>query len=554
MLLHLSISNYALIDKLEINFRDGLTIITGETGAGKSILLGALSLILGKRADSLVLNDKSEKCVVEGTFHIKDYGLKNFFSLHELDYEDDTVIRREISQNGKSRSFINDTPVTLDLLKDLGEQLIDIHSQHKTLTLQDAKFQLAYIDSYTQHDDIIHQFQDEFNKYNQFKSELALLLEKEKQSKADEDYYRFQFEELNTANLKEDNEQEELENELSLLTHAEEIKSNLANVLAVLNAGEQNMTGGLKELSITLSKIASLHPAMEELSKRLESCCIELKDIAQEIDFAEQKIVFNSLRLEEVNERLNIIYHLQKKHRVQTINELRKIKEDISIKLGFINNLDNQINDLQKSCITSENKLKEISTILTKNRKKAIAKIEKGVLDVLKNLAIPNAEFQIAHSLLDEYNNWGNDKVVFLFNANKGGALNEIAKVASGGELARLMLSIKSLISEKKLLPTIIFDEIDQGVSGEIADKVGNIMKKMSETMQVVTITHLPQIASKGNAHLMVYKEINQNTTFTRIKNLNQEERVEEIAKMLSGNELSKAAVENAKVLLKNKN
>jgi len=345
-----------------------------------------------------------------------------------------------------------------------------------------------------------------------------------------------------------------LENELSLLTHAEEIKSNLANVLAVLNAGEQNMTGGLKELSITLSKIASLHPAMEELSKRLESCCIELKDIAQEIDFAEQKIVFNSLRLEEVNERLNIIYHLQKKHRVQTINELRKIKEDISIKLGFINNLDNQINDLQKSCITSENKLKEISTILTKNRKKAIAKIEKGVLDVLKNLAIPNAEFQIAHSLLDEYNNWGNDKVVFLFNANKGGALNEIAKVASGGELARLMLSIKSLISEKKLLPTIIFDEIDQGVSGEIADKVGNIMKKMSETMQVVTITHLPQIASKGNAHLMVYKEINQNTTFTRIKNLNQEERVEEIAKMLSGNELSKAAVENAKVLLKNKN
>ncbi|HOT88967.1 MAG TPA: DNA repair protein RecN, partial [Bacteroidales bacterium] len=416
------------------------------------------------------------------------------------------------------------------------------------------KFQLAYIDSYTQHEDIIHQFQDEFNKYNQFKSELALLLEKEKQSKADEDYYRFQFEELNTANLNEDNEQEELENELSLLTHAEEIKSNLANVLAVLNSGEQNMTSGLKELSITLSKIAALHPAMDDLSKRLESCCIELKDIAQEIDFAEQKIVFNSLRLEEVNERLNIIYHLQKKHRVQTINELRKIKEDISIKLGFINNLDNQINDLQKSCITSENKLKEISTILTKNRKKAIAKIEKGVLDVLKNLAIPNAEFQIAHSLLDEYNNWGNDKVVFLFNANKGGALNEIAKVASGGELARLMLSIKSLISEKKLLPTIIFDEIDQGVSGEIADKVGNIMKKMSETMQVITITHLPQIASKGNAHLMVYKEINQNTTFTRIKNLNQEERVEEIAKMLSGNELSKAAVENAKVLLKNKN
>ena len=552
MLSHLSISNYALIDELEIDFRDELTIITGETGAGKSILLGALSLILGKRADTQSLLDKTKKCVVEGTFNIKDYGYHDFFSSNELDYDDHTVIRREINQNGKSRAFINDTPVNLELLKELGESLIDVHSQHKTLTLQESKFQLSYIDAYIQHYDLLNDYKNDFILYNRLNTELTELLEKESQSKIDQDYFQFQFEELNNANLSDDEEQEKLEKELEMLNHSEEIKTNLSKASIALLSGENNLTAELKEISNIISKVAFIYSEVEEISKRIESCNIELKDIANEIESAEQKIIFSTERINEINERLDLIYHLQQKHRVSTINELINVKNNISEKLTSITTLDFQIEKLKKQISEIEKKLIISSTEITKNRKKAIPGIEKGVVEVLKNLAMSNAEFKISLSLLNEFSINGKDKVIFLFNANKGGELKELSKVASGGELSRLMLSIKSLISVKQLLPTIIFDEVDQGVSGDIADKVGNILLKMSQSMQVLTITHLPQIAGKGTSHLLVYKESDEKNTYTRITSLKEKERISEIAKMLSGNELTKAALENAKALLKN--
>ena len=552
MLSHLSISNYALIDELEIDFRDGLTIITGETGAGKSILLGALSLILGKRADTQSLLDKTKKCVVEGTFNIKDYGYHDFFSSNELDYDDHTVIRREINQNGKSRAFINDTPVNLELLKELGESLIDVHSQHKTLTLQESKFQLTYIDAYIQHDDLLNDYKNDFILYNRLTTELTGLLEKESQSKLDQDYFQFQFDELNNANLSDYDEQEKLEKELEMLNHSEEIKINLSKASIALLSGENNLTSELKEISNIISKVALIYQEVEEISKRIESCNIELKDIANEIESAEQKIIFSTERINEINERLYLIYHLQQKHRVSTITELINVKNNISEKLNSITTLDFQIEKLKKQISETEKKLIISSTEITKNRKKAIPCIEKGVVEVLKNLAMSNAEFKISLSLLNEFSINGKDKVIFLFNANKGGELKELSKVASGGELSRLMLSIKSLISVKQLLPTIIFDEVDQGVSGDIADKVGNILLKMSQSMQVLTITHLPQIAGKGTSHLLVYKESDEKNTYTRITSLKEKERISEIAKMLSGNELTKAALENAKALLKN--
>lgn len=549
MLSSLSINNYALIDELKIDFRNGLNIITGETGAGKSILLGALSLIVGQRADSQVLLDKSRKCIVEGTFSIKDYGLQDFFTCNDLDYDNHTVIRREISPNGKSRAFINDTPVNMDLLKEIGESLIDIHSQHKTLTLQDSRFQLSFVDAYIVHDDLLHDFRVNFVKLSQLISELKDLLEKEKQSKADQDYYRFQFDELEAANLK-DGEQEELEKKLEILNHSEEIKLNLTKACSALLSGDFSLTTGLKEVSAILNKAAALHHGLADISKRLESCTIELKDIAGEIENAEQKIIYSPEKIYEINERIDVIYHLQQKHRVASVMELLQIKNNISDKLNSITTLDKQIEKVKIYIAETENKLAGLSAAITRNRKKAIPLIEKGVTDVLRKLAMDEAEFSIVHTLLPDYNIYGRDKLVFMFNANRGVGMKELSKVASGGELSRLMLSIKSLISVKKLLPTIIFDEIDQGVSGDIADKAGNIMKSMAATMQVITITHLPQIAVKGQAHFLVYKETSRNTTCTRIKTLKEKERITEIAKMLSGDELTKAALDNAKVLI----
>jgi DNA repair protein RecN (Recombination protein N) len=551
MLSHLSISNYALIEKLEISFSEGLSIITGETGAGKSILLGALSLVLGQRADTQVLFDKAKKCFVEATFGIKGYGLQKFFEANELDYDDSAVLRREVSPNGKSRAFINDTPVTLDLMKELGNILVDVHSQHKTITLQDSHFQLSFIDSYAQHQSLLDGFGKEFQQNKKLKSELGILVETEKKALSDKDYFQFQYEEIHAANLI-DGEQKELESELGLLNHAEEIKLNLGKALTALTEGESNLCSGLSDALSILNKTSAIYPELSDVAKRLESCNIELKDISGEVENLSQKINYDPGRISEITERLDLIYHLQQKHRVSTIGELLAMKDFYSDKLEAITSLDQQITQLRGKIASSEKSLEKLSGKITSGRKKAIPGIEKGITDIVHKLAIPDATFSVEFKELPEYNSFGKDKVTFMFNANKGRERKELSKAASGGELSRLMLAVKSLISERKLLPTIIFDEIDQGVSGEIADKVGNILKKMSATMQVITITHLPQIACKGTSHFLVYKESDQKFTYTKIKLLEQKERITEIAKMLSGDELTKAAIENAKTLLKN--
>ncbi|MFH0865010.1 MAG: DNA repair protein RecN [Bacteroidota bacterium] len=551
MLSHLSISNYALIEKLEISFSEGLSIITGETGAGKSILLGALSLVLGQRADTQVLYDKSKKCFVEATFRIKGYGLQVFFEAHELDYDDNVILRREVNPNGKSRAFINDTPVTLDLMKELGNILVDVHSQHKTLMLQDSHFQLSFIDSYAQHQSLLDNFSKEFQQNKKLKSELGALVETEKKALSDKDYIQFQYDEINAANLI-NGEQKELESELGLLNHAEEIKLNLGKAITALSEGESNLCSGLSDALLILNKTSAIYPELSDVVKRLESCNIELKDISGEVEILSQKINYNPGRIGEITERLDLIYHLQQKHRVGTIEELLTMKDFYSEKLEVITSLDQHIAQLREKITSSEKSLSQLSGKITNGRKKTIPCIEKGITDIVHTLAIPDATFSIESKELPEYNSLGKDKVTFMFNANKGRERKELSKTASGGELSRLMLAVKSLISERKLLPTIIFDEIDQGVSGETADKVGNILKKMSATMQVVTITHLPQIACKGTSHFLVYKESDQKSAFTKIKLLDTKERIIEIAKMLSGDELTKAAVDNAKALLKN--
>ena len=549
MLNHLSIENYALIEKLNIDFSEGLSVITGETGAGKSILIGALSLILGKRADTQVLLNKSKKCIVEGSFNIKNYGLDNFFKKYELDYENITVLRREINKNGKSRAFINDTPVNLNLLKELGDKLVDIHSQFNTITLNDSNFQLAVIDNYINHNELINNYKSEYFKYINQKNKLKELIEKENQLKTDQDYFKFQFDELENARLIE-GEQENIENELEILNHSEEIKSNLFKASQLLNNDENNLINTLTEVNTLIHQLADYLENLKEIDERIASNLIDLKDVADEIDKIESQINFDPAQIEKLNNRLDLIYYLQQKHRVTSVSELIKNKENFSGKLQGINSLDENIRKLRTDFNEQEKTLKNLANIISQNRKKAIPEIEKNIIKILSRLAMPDAQIKITQSNLPDFNRDGIDKVKFLFNANKGGELNELSKIASGGELSRLMLSIKSLISQRNLLPTIFFDEIDLGVSGDIAGKVGDILLKMSKLMQVVAITHLPQIAGKGNEHLLVYKQTEKDSTKSKIKKIKEQERINEIAKMLSGDEITKAAIENAKELL----
>jgi len=551
MLKQLSVQNYALIDHLEIDFSDGLTIITGETGAGKSVLLGALSLLLGQRADIQALNDKSKKCITEGIFSIKNYSLKDFFYTNELDYEAETTIRREISAEGKSRAFINDTPVNLNVLKELGEKLIDIHSQHETLTLNDSEFQLSVVDAYAQNAKLLGEYQSDYKKYKQIENTLNELIHKETQSKKDLDYYQFQFNELEEANLSSD-DQIKLEQELETLTNAEEIKSNLSKAYNAFDGGENNILVSINAVKSIISSIAKYNPAIDEINNRLNSSYIEIKDIAVELENIENEITHDANRIEELNARLDNIYRLQHKHQVKTIDELLKIKDDLSNKLNDISSLEEQITLLNAELTKLKKELLQKAGQLSKNREGVIPKIEKEIKNLLSSLGMPNARLQIINEKTDNnnFNSTGVDKINFLFSANKGSELKKLNKVASGGELSRLMLSLKSLIAKLTALPSVIFDEIDTGVSGDIADKVGSIMQKMSDSMQVITITHLPQIASKGTTHLFVYKEEKNNKTFTRIKKLNKEERVQEIAKMLSTDNPTSAAIKNAKELL----
>lgn len=549
MLHRLSIQNYALIEKIEMDFPEGLSIITGETGAGKSILLGALSLIAGERADASVLQDKTKKCIVEGTFFIKEYSLRNFFKDYELDYSDETQIRREVSSEGKSRAFINDTPVNLSQLRELSLQLIDIHSQHETLTLNEAEYQLSVIDAFAKIKEEVLRYQIEYKKYKELERRLNELMDKEKQSKSDADYWQFQFNELDEAGLKA-GEQEEIENELKVLTNSEEIKSVLSKCGVLLNGEEINALSSIGEIKSSLSGISSLNPAYAELLNRINSAYIELKDIAGEIESAAEKTAYDPVRAEKLTERIDLIYRMQKKHQVNSMEELLEVKSKIEKRLNDSASLDKEIDQMQQEVQKYKQRLFLLAKKISADRKKSFPKLEKEIGVLLSSLAMPNAQFQIAHLVQEELTAQGLDKVKFLFSANKGSDLKEISKVASGGELSRLMLSIKSLIAKNIALPTIIFDEVDTGVSGGVAEQVGRMIQDMAGSMQVMAITHLPQIASKGSSHFTVYKEESKTKTITRIKTLSKEERVKEIAGMLSAEKPTEASLKNAKELL----
>lgn len=549
MLKHLSVQNYALIDKLDVDLSDGLTIITGETGAGKSILLGALGLIAGSRADTQSLQDKAKKCIIEAAFNIKGYALNDFFKEHELDYEAVTTIRREINPEGKSRAFINDTPVTLNQLKELGERLIDIHSQHQTLSLNGSDFQLSVVDAFAKHETLLEEYGNDYRAFKNYEKQLNALIEKEAQAKKDLDYFQFQFNELEDAGLKA-GEQVAMEQELETLNNAEDIKSNLSKAANSLNGGELNLLSSLGEIKMLLNGMAKFKPEIAELSARINSSYIELKDIANELESIEQEVIYDPKQIELLSDKLDAIYRLQQKHQVKTIEELLRIKDELSNKLLDFSSLESEI-EKTKAALDKLNKtLSAKAKTISENRKKAIPKIEKEIALLLASLSMPNAQLQISQSPTETYTSNGTDKISFLFSANKGSDFKELNKVASGGELSRLMLSIKSLIAQLTALPTIIFDEIDTGVSGDVADKVGSIMNTMSAKMQVITITHLPQIASKGQSHLFVYKEDKSNKTYSNIKKLNAEERIQEIAKMLSTGTPTAAAISNAKELL----
>ena len=553
MITHLSISNYALIRKLDINFSNGLSVITGETGAGKSILLGALSLILGNRADSQILLDKTKKCVIEGTFNIKDYNLIPFFKENDLDYDDNTLLRREINKSGKSRAFINDTPVNLNLIKELGDKLVNIHSQNKTVTLNNSDFQLAVVDSYVNKNDVLKQYRFGFKNYSEKKKKLNGLIEKENKSKSDQDYFQFQFDELEKANL-DPNEFNNIEKELELLNHHEEIKTNLAGISQILDNKELNIISQLNEALSLIKNISEYNNDFENFHKRVESNLIDLRDLSSEIESIGESIIYDPKRITELNNNIDIVFHLQQKHRVNSVNKLIAIKDNLSEKLNEISSLENEINNLKKEISVIEIELTKLAKLISLSRGEAIPKIEKNITELLVELGMPDGRFKVEQIKFNELTIDGFDKVKFLFNANKGGMLSDMSKIASGGELSRLMLSIKSLISQKNLLPTIIFDEIDSGVSGNIANKVGVILKKISQTMQVIAITHLPQIAGMGDLHYLVFKDSEKEITESRIKLISADERINEIAKMLSGSKISEIALQNAKELLVVKN
>jgi DNA repair protein RecN (Recombination protein N) len=549
MLSKLVIENYALIDHLEMEFSEGFSVITGETGAGKTILLGALALILGTRGDASVLLDASRKCIVEGTFTIKNYHLETFFREHELDYDDTAILRREILQNGKSRAFINDTPVNLSLMKDLGDHLVNIHSQFSVITLNDADFQLAVLDNYSDNLQTIQQFRDNFICFVRKKKELEELIERETIARKDKDYYQFLYDELEAAKLKEE-EQKITEKRLDFLSHAEEIKTGLLQALEILSLGEQNIADRLSEITNITKSLSRFHSSLKEISERLRSNQIDLRDIATGMEKIEQEVDFDPAEISTLTARLDLINHLEKKHNVSEIRDLLTIQEQINGKLQEATSMEDRIIAMNHELGAVRDRLIRDAEKLSVNRRKVIPDLENKIRQTLIKLGMRDARIKIEVTHLEELTPDGTDAVRFLFSANKGIGLNEISRIASGGELSRLMLSIKSLISQKNLLPTIIFDEIDMGVSGEVAGKVGDILKKMGSSMQVIAITHLPQIAGKGQSHYWVFKSNESDAARTRLKKLDQKERVLEIAKMLSNEKVSDAALKTAKELM----
>jgi DNA repair protein RecN (Recombination protein N) len=549
MLNKLYIKNYILISELEIELNNGFTTITGETGAGKSILLGALSLITGKRADTNVLLDKEQKCVVEGTFEIEKFNLQNLFQELDIDYEKTTIIRREINNAGKTRAFVNDTPVSVSTLKQLGEKLIDVHSQHNNIFLNNANFYIQVVDAFA---DLIKQTNEYSKKYKTYRNLLSELENLENlilKSKQDLDYYHFQFNQLEEANLIID-EETELELELNKLNNAEEIKTTLSSVYKALSESDENIILTLKNLENTLNSVSKLGINTNEYQKRLESIIIELQDINEDVDVQNNKIEYDVDKIELLNERLNLIFGLHQKFGVNSNQDLIKIKEDFNGKLSNFAIDETKSLRLKKEVTVLNKELFSLAKQISKTRKSKKNEIEQFVTRILVLLGINNAIFDINFKELSELTKTGIDDINFLFSANKNIEKSEISKTASGGEVSRIMLALKSLLAKSTNLPTIIFDEIDTGVSGEIAAKMAEIMDDLSLTTQVISITHLPQIAVKGNEQFVVYKDDSDTKSQTKITKLGKEDRINEIAKMLSGKELSNAAIENAKILL----
>ena len=553
MLQSIHIQNYALIESLDIDFHPGFSVITGETGAGKSIILGAIGLLVGQRADIKAIKNGANKCIVEARFNIASYALESFFEEHEMEYEEgECILRRELYASGKSRAFINDTPATLTQMKELGEKLIDVHSQHQNLLLNHEDFQLSILDILANDEKELQTYQELYSDYKKVCRELAHIQEQAEKNRQDEDYIRFQVEQLEEANL-QNGEQEELEQEAETLSHAEEIKASLYKADQLMASGDMTLLSATKECLQTLQGISRVYGQTQEWIERLDSCYIELKDLSQEIASASDDVEFNPTRLDFVNDRLNLIYSLQQKHRVSSVDELIRLAEEYRTKLDDITSYDETIRDLQKKKEAFYAKLLSVAATLTNLRQDAAKEIERQMQAYLIPLGMPNVRFAVELTSKKEPDSKGMDHVTFLFSANKNGVLQNVASIASGGEIARVMLSLKAMIAGAVKLPTIIFDEIDTGVSGSIAEKMALIMEEMGQAdRQVISITHLPQIAARGKNHYKVYKEDTEVGTNSHIRPLNEEERINEIANMLSGATLTEAALNNAKALLNN--
>lgn len=550
MLKQLYIKNFTLIDELDISFNPGFSVITGETGAGKSIILGAIGLLLGNRADTRQVKAGTERCIVEAHFDLHKYNLQTFFQEHDLDYdEQDCIVRREVSASGKSRAFINDSPVSLQQMKDLGERLVDIHSQHQNLLLRKEDFQLNVIDLMAGNERERNDYATTYQSYIQARSQLQALKQQMQASHDNEDFLRFQQSELNDAQLTA-GEQEELEEQSQLMSHVEEIKSALYESDNLLNADSTGIVNGLRTIINQLHSIENVFPAAEELASRTDECFIELKDISEEISNRLERVDFNPAELERINDRLDHLYSLQQKYHVSSVEELIDIKQNIDEQLSQIDNSDEQLKELQDQLIALESACQDKAKRLSATRQKAARKVEQAMKSRLVPLGIPNVRFEVSLSE-KPLSTDGTDRVAFLFSANKSTALLPVSEVASGGEIARVMLSLKAMISGSVKLPTIIFDEIDTGVSGRVAEQMAAIMKEMGDAdRQVISITHLPQIAAMGATHYRVSKEERKQGTTSSMVMLSQEERISEIAQMLSGSNISEAAISNAKALL----
>lgn len=553
MLTNLIIKNYALIDHLNVDFDKGLISITGETGAGKSILLGGLSLVLGKRADLSSIKNTDEKCVIEASFAIGNYQLEEFFIQQDLDFEQQTIIRREILPSGKSRAFVNDTPVTLDVLSALGIRLIDIHSQHQTLKLTDNDFQFQVIDAIGDVSKQLDLYKDKLSNYLALKKELKSLIEFQQQADKDYDYNSFLLEELRSAKLKQ-GMLAELEATFEQLNNVDEIASRVKQSLQLFSEEQMGVLPSLNEIKSNFNRLGSFGKIYKELSDRIDSVFIELDDVFNEMLSLEENLEADPVALEKVNEKLQLIYNLQKKHNVLEVTELIEIQKQLELQVSKTENLESEIKEMQLKLMTMEEILDKIALELHNKRAKGIPSLKEHLESTLASLGMPNAQFEIELTHGEHYHSNGKDNLSFLFSANKGGQFNELKKAASGGELSRIMLAIKALLAQYMHLPTIMFDEIDTGVSGEVSNKMAEIMYQMSKTMQVFTITHLPQVAAKGDQHYKVYKEEVQGVTTSQMKKLNQEQRVVEIAEMLGGKDISSSARAHANELLVKRN